>query len=364
MATTYEAIFTTMPARLPYAPPTPLRPVVDGPQIGIVVGPEGEEIYTDEYGRVRVWLTWDRHAERRRGDGQREEHATCWIRVNQGWTGMGWGQVAIPRIGTEVLVAHIDGDCDQPIIIGTARNAMNMPPYKLPENKTRTLIRTNSHKADYNGFNEIRFEDKANEEEIFIHAQKDRTVFVKNNHSQRVQGASAERVDGDSLESIGRIKKLEVGKGYEIIAGPIHNDQKFEDIFDESDSVKNAAYAYETHADRIGSGACGVTISSYDDVDIETYQSVSINSRQNNSLISRVDLLLHAGRNISFRAARNLHAFIKGGMILKFSKSGSITNTRSEIGFSEDGNIRISAKSIYIEAQAEVVINGKHIKLN
>lgn len=189
-ATTFEAEFSTMPGRLPYRPPVPLKPVVDGPQIAMVVGPEGEEIYTDEFGRVRVFFYWDRH-------GKKDETASCWVRVAQNWAGGTWGQMAIPRIGQEVIVAHLDGDIDQPIIIGRTYHATNRPPYKLPENKTRMTIKSQTHKGQ--GFNELRFEDEAGKEEVFIHAQRDQNVEVENDYTMYVGHNKAERIEANYL---------------------------------------------------------------------------------------------------------------------------------------------------------------------
>ena len=203
-ATTYTAHFTTMPARLPYRPPTPSKPVMEGPQVGIVVGPEDEEIFCDEHGRVRVWLTWDRHAPRRGGDGARHEHSSCWMRVAQNWAGAGWGHIAIPRIGQEVLISYIDADCDQPIITSRTYNAQNPLPYKLPEHKTRMSIKSKTHKGT--GFNELRFEDEAGREEIFVHAQRDMNTKVLHN--------STERVDNNKFQSIGHQYAEEIGHDF------------------------------------------------------------------------------------------------------------------------------------------------------
>src|SRR5829696_965352 len=148
-----------------FVPPirTP-KPIVHGSQTAFVVGPGGEEIYTDKYGRVKVQFHWDR-------EGKVDESSSCWIRVAQTWSGNKWGTMFIPRVGMEVVVDFLEGDPDRPIITGCVPNPQAMPPYTLPDEKTKSTIKTNSTKGG-NGFNEFRFEDKKGGEQIFIHAEK------------------------------------------------------------------------------------------------------------------------------------------------------------------------------------------------
>ncbi|WOY03696.1 type VI secretion system Vgr family protein [Dickeya fangzhongdai] len=173
---------TTWRAAMPY------KPMVDGPQIATVVGPAGEEIYCDEFGRVKLQFPWDRY-------GASDDQSSCWVRVSQGWAGGQYGLIAIPRIGHEVVVSFLEGDPDQPIVTGRTFHATNPSPYPLPANKTRTSLRTSTHKGA--GFNELRFEDQAGQEEVFIHAQKDMNTVVLNNRSTAVNASHSENVGGD-----------------------------------------------------------------------------------------------------------------------------------------------------------------------
>ena len=177
----YTNTFTCIPQITPFRPPrvTP-KPVVQGPQTAVVVGPSGEEIYTDPYGRIRVQFHWDR-------EGQRNEQSSCWIRVAQSWAGKQWGALFLPRIGHEVVVDFLDGDPDRPMITGSIYNAENMPPYDLPDQQTRSGIKTTST-ADGGPpmCNELRFEDKKGDEEIYMHAQKDFTRVVEHDDSLKV----------------------------------------------------------------------------------------------------------------------------------------------------------------------------------
>jgi type VI secretion system secreted protein VgrG len=151
------------------------RPMIRGPQTAKVVGASGDEITTDQYGRVKVKFYWDRSS-------TQDENSSCWIRVAQVWAAASWGAIFIPRVGQEVVVEFLEGNPDRPIITGCVYNANNTVPYGLPDNKTRSTIKTNSSTGG-GGFNEIRFEDKAGSEEVFFQAQKDYNKTVKNNET-------------------------------------------------------------------------------------------------------------------------------------------------------------------------------------
>ena len=208
--TTYHNQFKAIPADLTWCPQTPHRPLMDGPQIAIVTGQEGEEIHCDEHGRVKVRFPWDRYS-------KNNEHSSAWLRVSQGWAGGQYGFMALPRIGHEVIVSFLDGDPDQPIITGRTHHVTSTPPYGLPEHKTRTTLKTKTHKGE--GSNELRFEDEADQEQIYVHAQKDLDLLTENNRTEvirnyshrtvenhdfsHVKGNEHRTVDGEQRESIG-----------------------------------------------------------------------------------------------------------------------------------------------------------------
>ncbi len=173
----YTNLIHSIPFTTPYRPERKTqKPKVRGTQTAIVTGPEGEEIYTDEHGRVKVQFHWDR-------EGQMDEQSSCWIRVSQSAAGGAFGGLFIPRIGEEVIVDFLEGNPDRPVIAGRVYHGLNRTPYPLPENKTLSTIKTNSTKGG-EGFNEIRFEDKKGEEQLFIHAQKDFDQRTKNDHKE------------------------------------------------------------------------------------------------------------------------------------------------------------------------------------
>jgi type VI secretion system secreted protein VgrG len=178
------------------------KPIIQSSQTAFVVGPSGEEIFTDKYGRVKVQFNWDR-------DGQVNESSSCWVRVAQTWAGNKWGAMFIPRMGMEVLVHFIEGDPDQPIITGCVYNPGAMPPYTLPDEKTKSTIKTNSSKGG-GGFNEFRFEDKKGSEQIFIHAEKNQDIRVKNDCKELVKHDRHLIVENDQFEKVKKDKHLQV----------------------------------------------------------------------------------------------------------------------------------------------------------
>ena len=177
----YSNVFTCIPLALPFRPlRTAPRPFVRGSQTAVVVGPSGEDIFTDKYSRVKVQFHWDRQ-------GKNNADSSCWVRVGTPWAGNQWGIIHIPRIGQEVIVDFLEGDPDQPIVVGSVYNAEQMPPYKLPDNKTQSGIKSRSSlKGGSDDFNELRLEDKKGSEEIYFHAQKDFNRVVENDDSLKV----------------------------------------------------------------------------------------------------------------------------------------------------------------------------------
>src|SRR5690554_3543787 len=192
-ATTYNNRFSAIPADKSWRPLCGHRPLMDGPQIAIVTGPEGEEIHCDEYGRVKVRFPWDRYS-------KNDEHSSAWLRVSQGWAGGQYGFMALPRIGNEVIVSFLDGDPDQPIITGRTYHATNTPPYALPEHKTRTTLKTQTHKGE--GSNELRFEDETDKEQIYIHAQKDLDLLTESNRTEVIKNDSHLTVENDQFKHV------------------------------------------------------------------------------------------------------------------------------------------------------------------
>ena len=204
----FNVLKQSVPFRSPSVTP---KARVEGTQTAIVVGPAGEEIYTDEYGRVKVQFHWDRL-------GTSDENSSCWIRVSQNWAGKRWGAIFLPRVGQEVIVDFLEGDPDRPIITGRVYNGDNPTPYGLPANKTQSGIKSQSSKGgDYRNFNELRFEDKKDSEEVYFHAEKDFNRVVENNDSLRVgfdkqsPGNQSVAIHNDRTVTVGHDQMFSVG---------------------------------------------------------------------------------------------------------------------------------------------------------
>jgi type VI secretion system secreted protein VgrG len=227
----YHNRFECIPAMVPFRPSNAARqPTMKGSQTAFVVGPEGEEIYTDEYGRIKVQFHWDRQ-------GQYDEKSACWIRVSQQWAGAGWGAMFLPRIGQEVIVDFIEGNPDRPVVTGSVYHGTNRPPYPLPEEKTKSTIKSNSSRGG-EGYNEIRIDDKKGEEQIYFHAEKDhhlrvkndakewaghdRHLIIKNNQIELVEGDKHQQVKGDQNIKIGGTLSIEAGADTQHKTGANH----------------------------------------------------------------------------------------------------------------------------------------------
>jgi type VI secretion system secreted protein VgrG len=203
----YSNSFTCIPDSVTFRPlrATP-RPAIQGPQTAIVAGKDGEEIYVDKYGRIKVQFFWDRQ-------GKKDENSSCWVRVAENWAGKSWGTIFLPRIGQEVVVEFLDGDPDRPIVTGRVYNAEQMPPYELPKNQTQSTIKTRSYKGSTTNFNELRFEDRKGSEQVFLHSERDMDWRVKN----------------DSREFVGRDRHLVIkGSRSELLEKDQHTQIKGE----------------------------------------------------------------------------------------------------------------------------------------
>ncbi|WP_024717652.1 type VI secretion system Vgr family protein, partial [Pseudomonas putida] len=175
-----------------------------------VVGPRGEEIYCDPWGRVKVSFPWDR-------ESQDNEFSSCWVRVSQGWAGGSWGSMAIPRIGQDVIIQYVDADPDQPMITGRTYCGNQLPPYDLPKHKTRMTIKSQTHKGD--GFNELRFEDELGKEEVFIHAQRNQVNVVGNDETTTIGRNRVEQVGNDEQLSIGSNFRQDTARDHTQVIG-------------------------------------------------------------------------------------------------------------------------------------------------
>ncbi|MEC7524413.1 MAG: type VI secretion system tip protein TssI/VgrG [Myxococcota bacterium] len=201
----YDNEMTVVLGDVPYRPKrTRQRPRVHGLQTAIVTGPAGEEIHTDERGRVKVQFHWDRL-------GEMDEKTTCWIRCMQTWSGNAWGAFVLPRVGMEVVVSFLDGDLDRPLVTGCVYNGDNDVPYPLPDKKMVSTFKTNSYPGG-DGYNELRFDDTKGEEEIWVHGEKDWNTVIENDLYRDVRHDETQNVVRNRTRTVGNDERVTVDK--------------------------------------------------------------------------------------------------------------------------------------------------------
>ncbi|WP_322029018.1 type VI secretion system Vgr family protein [Paraburkholderia sp. J76] len=210
----FKAIRSDNTFRSPRVTPVPRTA---GPQTAVVIGPPGEEILTDKYGRVKVQFHWEQLSQT--SGANRLDR--CWVRVAQGWANRRWGAMCLPRVGQEVLVEFIEGDPDRPVIVGAVYNSTNMPPYELPAHSAVSTLRSQSTKGG-NGFNEVRFDDRKGAEQMFFHAERDHETWIKHDALTNVAGEKHLRIGGSEFsETRGARNDSVLGGSTLRVGGPV-----------------------------------------------------------------------------------------------------------------------------------------------
>ncbi|EOC9629815.1 type VI secretion system Vgr family protein [Enterobacter ludwigii] len=326
--TTFTNTFDVIKGGVAWRMQMPARPMVDGPQIAIVTGPATEEIYCDEHGRVKVKFPWDRY-------GNSDDLSSCWVRVSQGWAGGRYGMVALPRVGHEVVVSFLEGDPDQPIVTGRTYHATNLAPYVLPHNKTRTVIRTDTHQGT--GFNELSFEDAATREQVFLHAQKDHDTVINNNHRQSVGNDQHLSVVQDKFERIDRHSHRTVGQDdYELIHQDSH--QSIGRNFIQSITQSFKRFIGGGEVTRI-EGSRQTTLTGSEEAIIGANQRMVVN---NDHYLKATDIVLEAGQSFT----------VKGpGGFMKIDDSG-ITLQGNLVKVNEGGSPGVGTAPVSVEPES------------
>jgi type VI secretion system secreted protein VgrG len=345
----FQTSFVAMPAAQQFRPArlTP-KPLVQGPQTAVVVGPAGDEIYTDKYGRVKVQFPWDRR-------GKKDENSSCWMRVSHPWAGKNWGMIAIPRIGQEVIVDFLEGDPDDPIITGRVYNAEQMPPYALPANMTQTGTKTRSTKGgDASNFNEIRFEDKKGSEQLFIHAEKnqdievehDETHWVGNDRTKKVDHDERTTVKHDRTESVGNNEQISIGANRtESVGGneSISIDKDRTETVSKNESItvgESQSLSVGKDQSLAVSGDRTATIDKGETIKIGKDQTVSVGANRTTS-VDKEDKL-SVGKKLTVDAGEEI-VLQTGSASITLKKDGTITIKGSDITLDGSGNINVKA---------------------
>jgi type VI secretion system secreted protein VgrG len=397
---TYRNSFECIPFSIPFRPQrvTP-EPFVQGCQTAVVVGPAGEEIYTDKYGRVKVQFHWDR-------EGKKNENSSCWIRVSHPWAGQSWGAISIPRIGQEVIVDFLEGDPDQPIITGRVYNAEQMPPFGMPAGAVVSGVKSNSTKGG-GGYNEISLNDTKGTELINIHAQYDQQKKVEHDERVNVGNDRTENVSHDEKIAIGNDKteyvkqdrRLTVDRDkYETVNGrkSVHVVGGHTERIDESMNIAIMSSLTENvlvnYAETVGA-AMELTVGGALAISVGAAMAETIGGAKVESIgLAKSE---NVGMNKSLQVGKDLHetvgkdCVIQVGKDVKESVGGqhkesvekeyilnakkvqivaedeiSIKTGSAEVTMKKNGDITIKGNKITVNGSGDVVMKGSKITQN
>lgn len=315
----YKNDFTCIPGNVHHRPGLVRhKPWMQGPQSATVVGPSGEEIYIDEYGRIKVQFHWDR-------EGKRNENSTCFIRVMQPWAGSGWGTSFIPRIGMEVVVNFFDGDPDRPIVTGSVYNGDNKPPF---DSKTQSGIKTRSSKSGgSSNFNELRFDDINGNEQIYLHAEKNLDTQVENNESLTVDVDRTKTIGNNENSSIGKDRNKTVGENQSESIGA----NKTIDVGSNHSETIAKDKTLDVGEDHIESVGKNMSINVGDDltenvgkkISIKAGDEIILNTGQASITMKKNGDITIKGKNLSLQGSGNVNVKASGNVVIKGSKVSS-----------------------------------------
>jgi type VI secretion system secreted protein VgrG len=313
--------FVAIPHSVPFRPlRLTSQPVVRGPETGVVVGPKGEEIFVDQYGRVKVQFHWDRN-------GKRDENSSGWIRVAQPWAGKQWGTLFIPRGGDEVLVEFLLGDLHRPVAIGSLYNGDDRPPHPLPAGQTMTTIKSNSTRGGGRS-NELRFEDKKGSEEIFFHGQKDWKTVVEHDQYETIGNNKTVEVGGNRTETIGKAQTLTIGAASQVTVGAAMNETIGSD---------KQVQVSGTVSEAVG-------------------RDLRLTIGNDGRLTIGKNFTLSAGNGITVEAQKTVSISAVDELTLKCGQAAIILK--------KNGDISINGKEISIKGSGDVIIKGQKIIQN
>jgi type VI secretion system secreted protein VgrG len=357
---TYSNRFSCIPHETPFRPPrTTSKPVVKGVQTAVVVGPSGEEIYPDKYGRVKVQFHWDR-------EGNNDENSSCWIRVSQAWAGKNWGGLYIPRIHQEVIVEFLEGDPDRPIITGCVYNDNQMPPYALPTEKTKSTIKSNSSKGG-GGFNEIRFEDKKGNEEIFLHGQKDWTIAILNDKNQTIGHDETMMVVNNRTRTVGVNQTETIGANMAITVGK----NKIETVMiNDTETIGVAKELTIGGAYQVSVGAAmNETVGGIKAEEVGAHKTVLVAKNANEDIGG--SMTVGVGKDFTEKIGGKHTEQVSKEYILKAKKIQItaddeivIKTGSSEIIMKKNGDITIKGGKINVKSSGDIIMKGSSIKEN
>ncbi len=366
----YSNTFLAIPSTVTYRPlKTIEKPYVRGLQTATVVGRKGEEIHTDEWGRVAVQFHWDRL-------GKNDENSSCWIRVGQMWGGVGWGAQFIPRVGDEVLVDFMEGDPDWPIIVGSVYNEANQPIYDLKNNKTQSGIKTRSY-PDGPGFNELRFEDKKGEEHIYLQGEKDWNILIKNDKGQNVGHDETLSVANNRTQTVGANQRETIGANQEIQVGANHTETIGANMSLSVGGAKTETVGSSTSLSVGGTKSETVTINSAEtigaakELTIGGLYQVSVGGIMNETVGGAKAEEVGLAKAVVVGA--NMTTKVMGKLTYDVGDQIEIQSGSSSLVMKSDGKIEISGKNVVMKTAAGrieideggiITIKGTMVKIN
>ena len=325
----YSNQFSCIPAAITFRSPCQIKkPRIDGVQTAVVVGKAGDEIYTDKYGRIKLQFHWDRY-------GSKNEESSCWVRVATPWAGTKWGTLNIPRVGQEVVVTFVNGDPDQPLVIGGVYNSAHMPPVNLPDGKNYAGIKSRSAKGDSSSFNEMSIDDTKGSEQLKFHAQKDFNTTVGNNLSSAVTGNASYNVDGDSSSTVGGNATLTI-QGNETASVQGNQDASVQG---------NRSSTIAGNLTENTAGKAEASIGSSESRTVGTKQDLTIGTHQ----------VVNIGANQTLGVGANQETSIGGNQTVNVSGNQNVSALTQNVSISTDATT--SALNINILGQAEIKLS-------
>ncbi|MEZ4297420.1 MAG: type VI secretion system tip protein TssI/VgrG [Polyangiaceae bacterium] len=386
----YGNRFHVVPASVPFRPAQKtLRPRIFGVQTAVVTGPGGEEIHTDEHGRIKVQFFWDRQ-------GKSDENSSCWVRVKQPWAGPAWGHLFIPRIGQEVVIEFIEGDPDRPLCSGSVYHAANVPPYPLPAEKTKSTIKTESSVGG-GGYNELRFEDLKGSEEIYLQAEKDWKILVKNDKSQtighdetlevgnnqaihvgadrtktidanqsetiggtkdiKVGGTHTEAIDGDESITVGGSSRVQIGVTRSVTVTAAH---------DETIGLAQVSTVGGAWSKNVGAAAAiNVVGTKTETVGMTSGESVGGNKStevgKNYAITVKKDFNTTVAENMNLKVKKDLKEEIDKKLTVVVGESITVKCGEAQIEIKKDGTIKVDGKNITVTGKGPIKVKGKKL---
>jgi type VI secretion system secreted protein VgrG len=373
----YTNTFTCIPASVAFRPTrTATTPVVFGAQTAVVVGPRGQEIYTDKYGRIKVQFFWDR-------EGKKDENSSCWMRVSEAWAGKGWGVVSTPRIGQEVIVDFLEGDPDRPLVTGRVFNAEQMPPFNLPGGRNITGLKSNSTPGG-GGYNEISVDDTKGKEKVTIHAQHDMGTTVEHDEALTIHHDRTKIIDHDETTHVKHDRTETVDNNETIVIGANRM---------ESVKANESITVLQTRTRMVGINE-SVTVGGAQEITVGGLRAVTVGATQTISVVGSEtenfggNHTQTVGGNQSVQVVKSRSLKVGGGQLTEVAKDAElkvgkklviqageeilISTGDASILLKKDGTIQIKGKDILVQGSGKItekaagdfVIKGSKVGIN